>query len=208
MTELCGRLRGEHKKSTMDKRKENKTKDHKEKIRQSLLGRTRPVDVVLKISNSLKGRKTWNKGVAMPKEFGEKRSEINKRMGVIPPSRKGVKLSDEHKAKLKGRKPWNYKEDRTQVSGGLLRKDSKEYKEWAMNVKHRDNNVCVLNSDKCGGRIESHHIMNWIDYPELRFDINNGVSVCQKHHPIGRKKEHEMINIFQGINLKTWQAAW
>lgn len=34
------------------------------------------------------------------------------------------------------------------------------------------------------------YILGYTDYPELRYDINNGISLCQFHHP--RKKIDEI----------------
>ena len=60
----------------------------------------------IKLSMSLKGRKSWNKGIAMREETKEKLSKIRKGK---PSPRKGVKLSIETRKKIseskKGIKP-------------------------------------------------------------------------------------------------------
>lgn len=57
-------------------------------------------------------------------------------------------------------------------------------KEWANSVKDRDNWTCVI----CGSkeRINAHHIIVRENL-ELKFDINNGLSLCPKHHFFCRK---------------------
>ncbi len=42
----------------------------------------------------------WNKGLKMPDTFCKQRSIINKKLGIIPPSRKGIKHSKETKKKM------------------------------------------------------------------------------------------------------------
>ena len=62
---------------------------------------------------------------------------------------------------------------------------------WRNSVKRRDGYKCQM----CGidGTIECkccgiktplhvHHIKSWKEYPELRFDISNGVTLCEKCH--------------------------
>jgi hypothetical protein len=76
-----------------------------------------------------------------------------------------------------------------------------EYKLWRTSVFTRDNWKCKLKNSDCSSRLESHHIFNWKDYPELRYVINNGITLCKFHHPLGREKEKRMIPIFQELLL-------
>lgn len=64
------------------------------------------------------------------------------------------------------------------------------YKEWRINVYRRDIFKCKMNNQDCKGRIEAHHILGWTKYPELRYEINNGITLCHFHHP--RKREDEI----------------
>lgn len=65
-------------------------------------------------------------------------------------------------------------------------RDSSQYKIWRKNVYMRDNYQCV----KCGSKIKlnAHHIKSWKDYPELRYDLNNGITLCEKCHIEHHKK--------------------
>jgi hypothetical protein len=55
------------------------------------------------------------------------------------------------------------------------------------------------------GKIKKHkiykrgieHILGWSEFPELRYQVNNGITLCQAHHPLKRAKEKQMIPIFQ-----------
>lgn len=73
-----------------------------------------------------------------------------------------------------------------------LRK-SKEYLEWREQVLKRDNEQCIYCGKK-DDKMNAHHILAWQFYPNLRFNVSNGVTVCQECH----KKIH---NIF-GYNSK------
>lgn len=96
----------------------------------------------------------------------------------------------------------NWQPDRSKVSMRDKVKTYNPYKKWREDVLGRDNHVCKMFNKDCKGRLEIHHILNWKDYPELRYDINNGITLCHFHHPIGRVKESNMSPYFQEI-IKT-----
>lgn len=115
--------------------------------------------------------------------------------------------------KEKGGKAWNkglkfpqfsgenhprYIKDRSKLIKQNRRNDS-AYKDWRMNVYRRDGFMCMLKDDNCKGRIESHHIYSWAEFPELRYDINNGITLCHAHHPTVRAEEKRLIPTFIGL---------
>lgn len=55
-----------------------------------------------------------------------------------------------------------------------------EFREWKKAVLARDGKICLI----CGTRenIEIHHLNAWFSFPNQRFDPNNGVVLCEKHH--------------------------
>jgi hypothetical protein len=55
-------------------------------------------------------------------------------------------------------------------------------KQWAFDVKARDGFACVHCGDDKGGNLHAHHIKSWARHPELRFDLSNGVTVCDCCH--------------------------
>ncbi len=74
-----------------------------------------------------------------------------------------------------------------------------KYVGWMKQVKNRDNWKCRMANEDCNGRLEAHHILNWIDYPELRYEINNGITLCHSHHPRRREEEKRLIPTFVGL---------
>jgi len=71
---------------------------------------------------------------------------------------------------------------------------SGEYKRWKRAVLNRDDNACT----RCGVkktwdryvRLEVHHIKPFATFPERRFDVDNGITLCKKCHdmePKGKK---------------------
>jgi 5-methylcytosine-specific restriction endonuclease McrA len=56
-----------------------------------------------------------------------------------------------------------------------------KYTTWRTNVFKKHNYTCQICGNK-GGYLHAHHIKRWADYPELRFDINNGMTICRKCH--------------------------
>lgn len=70
------------------------------------------------------------------------------------------------------------------------------YKVWRKSVWGRDGYKCKVINEDCNGRIEAHHIFRWIDFPKLRYEVNNGITLCHFHHPRTRKKEDELKSVF------------
>lgn len=56
-----------------------------------------------------------------------------------------------------------------------------QYKDWRKAVFERDNYTCQL-CDKVGGNMNADHIKPFAYYPELRFDIDNGRTLCVPCH--------------------------
>ncbi len=119
-------------------------------------------------------------------ETRKKISEANKRLGRHPPFVQG----ENHPMWIKDRNKLQVREKK--------HLDTK-YRYWMMEVKKRDNWKCKINNNDCNGRLESHHILDWINYPELRYEINNGITLCHAHHPRGRANEKRLAPIFQEL---------
>lgn len=93
---------------------------------------------------------------------------------------------------LSGKDSPHWKEDRTKLIKSEKKHLDGRYREWMFSVKKRDNWSCRISDINCKGRLESHHILNWKEYPELRYEINNGITLCHAHHPRGRENEAKL----------------
>lgn len=57
------------------------------------------------------------------------------------------------------------------------------YREWRNAVFARDCHTCQICTVYLGGGdLEAHHCKPYAEFPELRFDIENGVTLCHYHH--------------------------
>lgn len=66
--------------------------------------------------------------------------------------------------------------ERTRVN----RRTGGRYSEWRETVLSRDSYTCrICASDE---KIHAHHIFSYKKYPKKRFDVNNGVALCQECH--------------------------
>ena len=58
-----------------------------------------------------------------------------------------------------------------------------KYKKWREAVFERDNYTCQGCGEK-GCYLEAHHIKSWADYPELRYVLSNGLTLCLDCHKL------------------------
>lgn len=132
--------------------------------------------------------------------------ERNKKISLL---RKGMIFSNETKKKMSlsrmGKTPGNKgthykslkiskalkelyknKESHPRWKGGItpinkIIRHSEEYRLWRMAVFTRDHFTCIW----CGqinGYLEADHIKSFSQYPELRFAIDNGRTLCKNCH--------------------------
>lgn len=172
-------------------------------------GKTFPESYRLRLREAHKGKKP-------SEETRKKMSEAHK--GVVISQAHREAISAAHKGKV--RNPWtpesrekarvatlrrvaegrhnNYYQDRSLLKKKQERNDP-AYFEWRKKVWLRDNFKCKIANEYCDGRIEAHHILGWSEYPELRYEINNGITLCHAHHPRKRAEEKRLQSEFQAL---------
>lgn len=60
-------------------------------------------------------------------------------------------------------------------------RQSVEYAEWRIAVWSRDKNLCKVCNTRQKVMI-AHHLDGFNAFPEKRFDVDNGVTLCDRHH--------------------------
>ena len=172
-------------------------------------------EISKKISDALKGRVSPMKGRKHSEKSKKQTSGALKKAWKRQPWNIGVKKSEETKRKMSENNAcyWLNKkrseETKKKISfahlaknGGIpkkrqMRNDS-AYQSWVKQVKKRDKQ-CQLKNESCEGYLIVHHILGWSEYPNLRYELTNGITLCQAHHPRKRIEEKRLVSIFQKI---------
>jgi len=114
---------------------------------------------------------------------------------------KGKKLSEETKKKIgnsnRGENNWNWK-------GGIKVRgkstlNTTDYRIWRMSVLKRDNFKYKISNPDCKGQLQTHHILRWAEHPELRYEVNNGITLCRFHHPLKKIDEIKLSPYFKEL---------
>jgi len=102
----------------------------------------------------------------------------------------------------RGESHYLYKKDRAKLakySNGNEYRNSSLHREWSQLVKNRDGWKCKISNNNCFGKVVAHHILPWSKFPELRYEVNNGITLCHFHHPRKRNDEMRLAPIFQEL---------
>uniref|UniRef100_UPI0035C7BA56 NUMOD3 domain-containing DNA-binding protein n=1 Tax=Methylorubrum thiocyanatum TaxID=47958 RepID=UPI0035C7BA56 len=126
------------------------------------------------------------KGKAMSAESRAKMSAAAKARSS---NRLGSKHSAETRAKisaatrekaLRGAEAPGYIDGKGLERRGL--RSSTELKRWRFDVYVRDGFACAHCGDARGGNLNAHHIKSFADFPAFRFDVRNGITLCEGCH--------------------------
>lgn len=140
--------------------------------------------------------------------------------GLTHPETRGVNhwtaknpVSEETRRKQsearRGDKHWNWKDGRSANRGKIgnpsgenhwnwrggitterhKERTSPEAKAWTKAIFKRDDYTC-WDCGKKGGQLNAHHLKSWANYPELRYVLTNGITVCKDPcHKIRTKRD-------------------
>lgn len=165
-----------------------------------------------KISEALKGEKNPNFGKPCSEE--RKRKSRETQIGIpkwteedkkrMSEQRRGNKyaLGKHHKLSLETRKRQSEckKGEKSYLwKGGVSPKNRRirlgiEFRLWRDEVFKRDNYTCQkygIRGQKGFGKrviLHPHHIQNFADFPELRFEVSNGITLSKQAHEEFHKK--------------------
>ncbi len=73
------------------------------------------------------------------------------------------------------------------------------YKTWRINIYKRDGFCCKWPGCPNKKKLRAHHILKWADYPFLRFNISNGITLCKQHHDNIEGDEDGFIRFFMEL---------
>lgn len=146
-------------------------------------------DTKLKQSLAKKGKVPWNKGIHMWKGKEHPRGTLGKK---LPP--KVVSEETKEKMRVVTKDRWKEQGFRERMTGenanawrgGVTSENEAErkcckYKEWRNAVFERDSYTCQ-ECGKKGGFLHADHIKPFSLFKGLRFDINNGRTLCVDCH--------------------------
>ena len=136
-----------------------------------------------------KGRPSWSMGIKFSEE---QKAKLNMEgLNIGHPWNKGKIgiYSEERLKQMREFMKTKVGEKANNWRGGISRAyktgyNSIQYKEWRKKTFERDNYTC----QDCGihaseaGYLTAHHIKSWSKYPELRFKISNGITLCENCH--------------------------
>lgn len=63
------------------------------------------------------------------------------------------------------------------ISNNQIRR-SYQYVVWQKSIYKRDDYTCQICGDRGGKNLRANHIKTFAEYPELRFIISNGITIC------------------------------
>jgi 5-methylcytosine-specific restriction endonuclease McrA len=86
---------------------------------------------------------------------------------------------------------------------------SQKYYQWRDAVYKRDDYTCQECGDR-GGRLQADHVKPFAFFPELRFDVNNGRTLCKRCHEktptFGHKARRFIDHLAEGYDAESFFA--
>ncbi|MBA7541982.1 hypothetical protein ES705_34298 [subsurface metagenome] len=113
--------------------------------------------------------------------------ETRKKMSNGHKDIKRSPFSEEHRKNMSKSQKGKYGEKNPNWKGGItpknhLIRNSDEFENWRKSVFERDNYTCRKCNKRGGLYLHAHHIKSFAEYPELRFRVSNGITLCEDCH--------------------------
>lgn len=172
-------------KSLKGKKKPPFSEEHKEKLRKNSTGKKMSEKNKQELSERMKGNK-YKVGSTMSEENKEKARQRKSNLG-------------------KTNKHW-IGDKNPRWKGGITDKvmqirHSLDMKTWRRKVYERDDFTCLMCS-QFGVYLNAHHIQTFSKYPDRRFDVDNGITLCVPCHNFTKGKEDDYEERFFDILKK------
>ena len=170
------------------------TAEHREKARLKMIGRKQSPQ---QIKKTIESRKWYKHSEETKQKLREKLKgrimslETREKMSISHKGRKRPPMSDSQKEKISlsrigkhypnasGKNSYLWKGGITSINAQI--RNSSEYRLWRKAVFERDNYICIWCKVK-GGKLNADHIKPFSLFPELRFAIDNGRTLCLECH--------------------------
>lgn len=140
-----------------------------------------------KLSLALRGRKLSD--------------ETKRKIGMAQNGRRGFRHSEASRRKIgdgnRGEKSHMWKGGISDANKRI--RLSVDYRLWREAVYLRDNYTCQKTSVR-GGDLHPHHILNYSQYPDLRFVVENGVTLSVAAHRAFHRKYGNKNNTREQFN--------
>lgn len=77
--------------------------------------------------------------------------------------------------------------------------DDPQYEQFRKDVLKRDKYKCQMPGCKSKIKLQVHHIKKWSRASALRYDTNNGITLCKQCHKLITGKERHYEKVFESI---------
>lgn len=119
---------------------------------------------------------------------GRKRPGLGAKLSAVTRGRPNPKLA--------GSKSHLWKGGITPINQAI--RTSAKYKNWRTDVYKRDNYTCQMCGER-GVKLEADHIKPFSEFPDLRFELSNGRTLCNPCHSTTDSYAHKQRWKLKGI---------
>jgi len=195
-----GRIRTEEHKQKISKANKGRIPTDEMRLKMSKIHKGKIVSETTRVRMSEAAKLKWQNP-----EYQKQISQINKLWERTPEMKlkmskahKGKTLNEAHRKKIgksvaltlqdpkirkkmgkKGSSNPNWKGGITPETIKL--RNAERYKKWREKVFKRDNYTCRICGER-GGKLNAHHCKSFAKYPELRYRVKNGITLCADCH--------------------------